>query len=44
VFVTGLGFSIFGIGGFLLRSLIFPMLNLIPGSQAQKIQQLQKYV
>ena len=42
--MTGLGFSIFGIGRFLLWSLIFPMMNLIPGSQAQKIQRLQKYV
>ncbi len=42
--MTGLSFSIFGIGRFLLWSLIFPMMNLIPGSQAQKTQRLQKCV
>lgn len=44
LFATGLSFSVFGIGGFLLWVLVFPLLNIIPGSQAQKTQWAQKCV
>ena len=41
---TGLSFIVFGISGFLLWVLFFPLLNIIPGNQAQKIQRSQKCV
>jgi len=44
LFATGLSFSIFGIGGFLLWVVVFPLLNVISGSQAQKIKRSQKCV
>jgi 1-acyl-sn-glycerol-3-phosphate acyltransferase len=44
LFATGLSFSVFGIGGFLLWIVVLPLLNSIPGNQAQKTQRSQKCV
>ena len=44
LFATGLSFSVFGIGGFLLWVVVFPLLNSIPGSRAQKRVRAQKCV
>lgn len=44
LFATGLSFSVFGIGGFLLWVLIFPLLGFVPGNQVQKRQRAQKCV
>jgi 1-acyl-sn-glycerol-3-phosphate acyltransferase len=44
LFATGLSFSVFGIGGFLLWVLVFPILNVIPGSPLNKRQRAQKCV
>lgn len=41
---TGFSFSVFGIGGFLLWVVIFPLLNFFPGSSEQKQQRSQKCV
>jgi 1-acyl-sn-glycerol-3-phosphate acyltransferase len=44
LFATGLSFSVFGIGGFLLWVLVFPALDIIPESPAKKRQRAQKCV
>jgi 1-acyl-sn-glycerol-3-phosphate acyltransferase len=44
LFATGLSFSVFGIGGFLLWVVVFPILNVVPGSPLQKRRQAQKCV
>ncbi|MGZ8144625.1 MAG: lysophospholipid acyltransferase family protein [Methylosarcina sp.] len=36
LFATGLSFSVFGVGGLFLWFLIFPVLNIVPGSPLQK--------
>ncbi len=41
LFATGLSFAVFGLGGLLLRVLVFPVLNLLPVSQERKQQQAQ---
>lgn len=41
LFATGLSFVFFGIGGFLLWILVFPVLNLIPNNQEDKTKQAQ---
>ncbi len=41
---TGLSFSVFGIGGFLLWVLIFPLLNIVSGKATQKRQRAQRCV
>jgi len=41
---TGFSFSVFGIGGFLLWVLVFPLLNLVPGRPTQKRQRAQRCV
>ena len=41
LFATGLSFCVFGLGGFLLGLLVFPILGLIPGSQVKKRQRAQ---
>ena len=38
LFATGLSFCAFGLGGFLLGVLVFPILGLIPGNQINKTQ------
>lgn len=44
LFATGLSFSVFGIGGFLLWVIVFPLLNLIPNSPSIKKRRAQKCV
>lgn len=44
LFATGLSFSIFGIGGFLLWILVFPLLGFFPGNQSQKKLRAQQCV
>ncbi|MGR9115338.1 MAG: lysophospholipid acyltransferase family protein [Gammaproteobacteria bacterium] len=44
LFGTGLSFSVFGIGGVILWFLVFPLLNIFPGSQGQKRLRAQKCV
>jgi len=44
LFATALSFFSFGLGGFLLWILVFPILSLLPGSRAQKISRGQKVV
>ncbi len=44
LFATGLSFTIFGLGGFLLWIAVFPLLNAVPGSKMQKRQWAQKCV
>ncbi|WP_411725920.1 lysophospholipid acyltransferase family protein [Methyloglobulus sp.] len=44
LFATGLSFSVFGIGGFLLWIVAFPVLNVIPESPPKKRQRAQKCV
>lgn len=44
LFATSLSFSVFGIGGFLLWVLVFPVLNVIPESPPKKRQRAQKCV
>jgi 1-acyl-sn-glycerol-3-phosphate acyltransferase len=44
LFATGLSFSVFGIGGFLLWVLVFPILNFIPESSSNKRRRAQKCV
>lgn len=41
---TGLSFSVFGVGGFLLWVLIFPVMNLIPDNPDRKMRRAQKCV
>ena len=41
LFATGLSFCFFGLGGFLLGVLVFPILGLIPGNQVKKRQRAQ---
>ncbi len=41
LFATGLSFSVFGIGGFLLWIVFFPLLGLVPGSAEQKTRRAQ---
>lgn len=41
---TGLSFSVFGAGGFLLWVVVFPLLNLIPGSPQKRQRRSQKCV
>ncbi|ESS73277.1 phospholipid/glycerol acyltransferase [Methyloglobulus morosus KoM1] len=44
LFATGLSFSVFGAGGFLLWVVVFPILNMIPDSPAKKRLRAQKCV
>ncbi|NOS89334.1 MAG: 1-acyl-sn-glycerol-3-phosphate acyltransferase [Methylococcaceae bacterium] len=44
LFATGLSFTVFGVGGFLLWVLVFPVLNLVPGNPAKKMRRAQKCV
>lgn len=44
LFATGLSFGVFGIGGFLLWVVVFPLLKCIPGSHAQKMRRARKCV
>ncbi len=44
LFATGLSFSVFGVGGFLLWVIVFPILNLFTGSPNKKRQRSQKCV
>lgn len=41
LFATGFSFSVFGLGGFLLGIIVFPLLSLIPGNQLQKRRRAQ---
>ncbi len=41
LFATGLSFAVFGIGGFLLWVVFFPVLGLVPGPPEQKIRRGQ---
>lgn len=41
LFATGFSFCVFGLGGFLLGLLVFPLLSLIPGDQIKKRQRAQ---
>jgi 1-acyl-sn-glycerol-3-phosphate acyltransferase len=44
LFATGLSFFSFGVGGFLLWVLVFPILSLLPGNSRQKVSRGQKVV
>lgn len=44
LFATGLSFSVFGIGGFLLWVVVFPLLNCVPGSPLQKRLRAQRCI
>ncbi len=44
LFATGLSFTVFGLGGFILWVVVFPVLNLIPADKEQKIQRAQRCV
>lgn len=44
LFATGLSFSVFGVGGFLLWVLVFPLLNVMPASLCRRRQRAQKCV
>ncbi|WP_305909473.1 lysophospholipid acyltransferase family protein [Methylomarinum sp. Ch1-1] len=44
LFATGLSFAVFGIGGFLLWVLVFPLLNSLPVHRERKIRRAQKCV
>jgi 1-acyl-sn-glycerol-3-phosphate acyltransferase len=41
LFATGLSFSVFGIGGFMLWVFFFPLLGLVPGNTEQKTHRAQ---
>ncbi len=41
---TAASFTLFGVGGFLLWVLVFPLLSLIPGDRVQKIQRAQRCI
>ena len=42
LFATGLSFTVFGLGGVLLWLIVFPLLNQLPGSPAEKIVRYKK--
>lgn len=44
LFATGFSFSVFGLGGFILWVLVFPILGLIPGDQIKKRKRAQRCV
>jgi len=44
LWATGLSFFSFGVGGFLLWVVVFPVLSLLPGTPAQKVNRGQKIV
>ncbi|MEQ1530450.1 MAG: lysophospholipid acyltransferase family protein [Methylococcales bacterium] len=44
LFATGLSFFCFGVGGFLLWVLVFPVLAFIPGDRRQKVSRGQRVV
>lgn len=41
---TGISFVTFGLGGLVLRLLVFPTLNLLPGNHAEKTKRAQKCI
>ncbi len=44
LFATGLSFTVFGIGGFLLWVVFFPLLSLLPGTAKEKKRRAQRSI